>query len=101
MSKVERRRWQSSLDGGLSRKDRQGCEYEAYVPDPLGGREFRLDGTVAADVADAERAIATLDASAGALANTEAFTALERQLAGPAGDTHTAPPDRPAPARPY
>ena len=30
----------------------------------------------------------------------DAFTALERQLAGPAGDTRTAPPDRPAPARP-
>lgn len=76
MSKVERRRWQSSLDGGFPRKDRQGCEYEAYIPDPLGGREFRLDGTVAADVADAERAIATLDASAAALANTEALARL-------------------------
>ena len=76
MSKVVRRRWQSNLDRGLSRKDRRGCEYEAYVPDPLGGREFRLDGTVAADVADAERAIATLDTSAAALANTEALARL-------------------------
>lgn len=76
MSKVVRRRCQSNLDSGLSRKDRQGCEYEAYVPDPLGGREFRLDGTVAANVADAERAIATLDASAAALANTEALARL-------------------------
>jgi Fic family protein len=76
VSKVVRRRWQSNLDGGLSRKDRQGCEYEAYVPDPLGSRDFRLDGTVAADVADAERAITTLDASAAALANTEALARL-------------------------
>lgn len=76
MSKVLRRRWHSSLDSGLSRKDRQGCEYEAYVPDPLVGRTFRLDGSVAADVADAERAIATLDASAAALANTEALARL-------------------------
>lgn len=76
MSKVLRRRWQSSLDSGLSRKDRQGCEYEAYVPDLLVGRRFRLDGSVAADVADAERAIATLDASAAALANTEALARL-------------------------
>ncbi|HEX4867749.1 MAG TPA: Fic family protein [Acidimicrobiales bacterium] len=76
MSKVVRRRWQSNLDGGLSRQDRQGCDYEAYVPDPLGGRQFRLDGTVAADVADAERAIATLDLSAAALANTEAVARL-------------------------
>lgn len=76
MSKLLRRSWQSSLDSGLSRKDRQGCEYEAYVPDPLVGRTFRLDGTVAADVADAERAIATLDATAAALANTEALARL-------------------------
>jgi Fic family protein len=76
VSKVLRRRWQSSLDSGLSRKDRQGCEYEAYVPDPLMGRTFRLDGSVAADVADAERAIATLGASAAALANTEALARL-------------------------
>lgn len=76
MSKLLRRRWQSSLDSGLSRKDRQGCEYEAYVPDPLVGRTFRLDGSVAADVADAERAITTLDATAAALANTEALARL-------------------------
>src|SRR5918912_1161501 len=76
MSKVLRRRWQPSLDSGLSRKDRQGCEYEAYVPDPLLGRTVRLDGSVAADVADAEQAIATLDATAAALANTEALARL-------------------------
>lgn len=76
MSKVPRRRWQSNLDSGLSRKDRRGCEYEAYVPDRLGGRTFRLDGEVAADVADAERVIAALDASAAALANTEALARL-------------------------
>ncbi|HET7486994.1 MAG TPA: Fic family protein [Acidimicrobiales bacterium] len=73
MSKVLRRRWHSSLDGGLSRKHRRGCEYEAYVPDLLVGRTFRLDGSVAADVADAERALAAHDASAAALANTEAL----------------------------
>ena len=76
MSRVLRRRWPSSLDVGLSRRDRQGCEYEAYVPDLLIGRTFRLDGSVAADVADAERAIATLDATAAALANTEALARL-------------------------
>lgn len=76
MSKVLRRRWQSSPDSGLPRKDRQGCEYGAYVPDLLVGRTFRLDGSVAADVADAERAIAAFDASAAALANTEALARL-------------------------
>jgi Fic family protein len=76
MSRLVRRRWPSSLDGGLSRRDRQGCQYEAYVPDLLVGRTFRLDGGVAADVADAERALTNLDASAGALANTEALARL-------------------------
>lgn len=76
LSKVLRRRWRSSLDGGLTRKDRQGCEYETYVPDLLHGRTFRLEGSVAADVADAERALTTLDASVAALANTEALARL-------------------------
>lgn len=76
MSRVLRRRWQSSFESGLSRKDRQGCEYETYVPDPLVGRAFRLDGPVAADVAEAERAIATLDSTADALADTEALARL-------------------------
>jgi Fic family protein len=76
LSKVLRRRWQSSLDAGLSRRDRQGCEYEAYVPDHLTGRRFRLDGDVAADVADAERAITQLNATAVALADTEALARL-------------------------
>ncbi len=76
MSKVLRRRWQSSFDSGLSRKDPQGYEYEAYVPDLLVGRTFRLEGSVAADVADAERAIAALDTTAAALANTEALARL-------------------------
>jgi Fic family protein len=76
VSKHLRRRWPSSLDAGLSRKDRQGCEYAAYVPDRLVGRRFRLDASVAADVADAERAIAALDASAAVLADTEALARL-------------------------
>lgn len=76
MSKVLRRRWQTSLDAGLSRRDRQGCEYESYVPDPLTGRSFRLDGDVAADVADAERVIVKLNATAKALVDTEALARL-------------------------
>lgn len=76
MSKVLRRRWQTSLDAGLSRRDRRGCEYEAYVPDPLVGRSFRLDGDVAADVADAERAITELNATAKALVDAEALARL-------------------------
>jgi Fic family protein len=52
------------------------CDYEAYVPDQLTGRIIRLDGDVAADVADAEAAISRLNAAAVALADTEALARL-------------------------
>jgi Fic family protein len=73
MSKVVKRRWISDLGSGLPRKDRMSCEYEAYVPDRLVGRDITLDGDVAADVVDAEVAIARLDVEASALIETEAL----------------------------
>ena len=75
MSKVLKRRWRASFEG-FSRRDRTGCDYEAYVPDPLARRAFQLDGEVAADVADAEAAIAGLNASTVALVDTEAVARL-------------------------
>jgi Fic family protein len=76
MAKVIRRRWQTDVNSGLPRKDRRSCEYEAYVPDPLFGRPLALDGDVAADVADAERAITKLNAAASILVSTEALARL-------------------------
>jgi Fic family protein len=76
MAKVIRRRWISEVASGLSRKDRRSCEYEAYVPDPLRGRRITLDGDVAADVADAETAIARLNVEASALLGTEALARI-------------------------
>jgi Fic family protein len=76
MSKVVKRRWESDLTSGLPRRDRASCQYEAYIPDPLVGRPIRFEGEVAADVADAERAIAAFDAKAMALADTEALARL-------------------------
>lgn len=70
-----RRKWETSLDG-LSRRDRRGCEYLAYVPDPLGARVVRFDGDVAAEVADAEAAIARLNVEAIGLADTEALARI-------------------------
>jgi Fic family protein len=67
--------WMSE-GGGITRNDRRGCEYACYVPDPLAGRPFTLDGEVAADVADAEAAILRLNADATSLANTEAIARL-------------------------
>ena len=76
MSRVVRLRWPAAPGAGLSRRDRQGCDYEAYVPDPVGPRHIRLDSAVAADVADAEAALVRLNASAVALADTEALARL-------------------------
>jgi Fic family protein len=77
MSKVLKRRWQGDLGGyGLPRRDRVPCDYEAYVPDPLVGRKIVLDGDVAADVADAEAAIAKLNAEARALVDTKALARI-------------------------
>ncbi len=75
MAKFEQRRWEAD-PSGLTRRDRRPCSYEAYLPDPLVGRQFTLDGDVAADVAGAEAAIVRLDASATALADTEALARL-------------------------
>jgi Fic family protein len=75
MSKVIRRRWASDL-AGHTKADRRSCEYEAYVPDLLVGRSFGLDGDVAADVAEAEAAIARLNVEASALIDTEALARI-------------------------
>jgi Fic family protein len=76
MSRVVKRRWEANLTAGLSRRDRQPCQYEAYVPDRLAGRKITLDGDVAADVADAEGAIAGLNTAAVTLVDTEALARL-------------------------
>jgi Fic family protein len=68
--------WQSRVDSGLSRRDRRSCDYEAYLPDPLRGRSYTIDGDVAADTSDAEAAIRRLSESAKALADTEALARL-------------------------
>ncbi len=76
MSKLVKRRWKTDSTSGLARRDRASCDYEAYVPDLLVGRAFRLDGDVAADVAAAEGAVTRFDAKAIALGDTEALARL-------------------------
>ncbi|MBI2238631.1 MAG: Fic family protein [Actinobacteria bacterium] len=76
MATVIKSRWVSDLTVGLPRRDRRGCEYEAYLPDLLEGRSFLLDGAVAADVADAERAVQRLDSAAKTLISPEALARL-------------------------
>ncbi len=76
MARVVKRRWDVDLSAGLPRRDRKACEYEAYVPDRLAGRKIAIDGDVAADVADAEAAIARLNVYAVTLVDTEALARL-------------------------
>jgi Fic family protein len=76
MAKVLQRHWITDAGAGLARRDRRSCDYEAYVPDLLTGRRIVFDGDTAADVADAERAIAVLDAQASTLIDTEALARI-------------------------
>lgn len=76
MARVIKRTWHSSLVPGLPRRERQGCRYEAYLPDPLAGRPITLDGTTAADSADAEQAVARLNRESRALIDSEAVARL-------------------------
>jgi Fic family protein len=76
MSKVISRIWESDVGSGLPRADRKSCTYDAYVPDLLLDRKFRFTSDVAADVSEAELAIARLNESAGALQSTEALARL-------------------------
>ncbi len=76
MASVIRNRWVSEAVSGVPRADRRSCDYEAYLPDTLRKRATNLAGEVAADVADAETAIARLDARATALTDTEVLARL-------------------------
>jgi Fic family protein len=76
MAEVVKRHWNSEGLDGLPRRDRRPCEYEAYVPDALTGVPVVVKGDVAADVADAERAITALDTQALTLADTEALARI-------------------------
>ena len=76
MAKVIRRHWVSDAGTGLARRDRLSCDYQAYLPDTLADRPVVLSSQTAADVADAERAIAVLDSEAATLADTEALARI-------------------------
>ncbi|KPM53735.1 cell filamentation protein Fic [Frankia sp. CcI49] len=76
MAELLRQRWESDLGAGLSRRDRLGCDYDAYLPDRLGSRKWRLDAATAADVAEAEVAISRLDREASALRGTEVLARI-------------------------
>ncbi|HEY4026289.1 MAG TPA: Fic family protein [Candidatus Dormibacteraeota bacterium] len=76
MASQVRRRWQPTLASGLPRRDRLGCDFEAYLPDRLSGRKFVFRGDVAADIADAETAVQRLDLEATSLVDSEGLARL-------------------------
>jgi Fic family protein len=76
MARVLKRRWVSEVSSGLSRRDRRGCEYEAYLPDLLTDRPITLNGETAADVTEAETAVARHGQASSVLGNSEAMARL-------------------------
>lgn len=56
-------RWSPNLAAAGPRRARAGGLYRAFLPDRIAGRALTIDGRVAADIADAERAMAALDAA--------------------------------------
>ena len=62
--KLERRIWPAAPDQYGPPRYRRACEYDAFLPEPLGKLELSLTGDTAAVVSDAERAIAALNAVA-------------------------------------
>ncbi|CAN5709312.1 hypothetical protein BH24ACT4_BH24ACT4_26390 [soil metagenome] len=45
----------------MGRRDRQGCDYDAYLPDRLEGWDLLMPADVAADLVDAENAVDRLN----------------------------------------
>src|SRR3990170_3811757 len=60
MASVIRCRWEPRFEGA-SRRDRGGCSYDAYIPDPLMGWDLSIPADLAADIADAETAVRQLN----------------------------------------
>ena len=75
MARYVTKHWKAGFEGA-TRAERKGSPYRVYEPDTLCGRRLMLEGSVAADVSDAERALIEFDASASALRNTEALARL-------------------------
>lgn len=59
MGRYETRIWKPSYRG-ISRRDRLGGTYDVYHPEPLHGWDPDVPADVAADIADAEREVSTL-----------------------------------------
>ena len=54
------KRWDANFEG-MSRQDRRGCDYHAYLAAPLADWSLSISADVAADIADAEAAVRALN----------------------------------------
>lgn len=75
MAEYRTMHWKGTFEGE-TRLTRKGGPYKTYLPDALSGRRFLLQGETAADLSDAERAVAQLNDQAKTLRNTEALARL-------------------------
>lgn len=71
MSRLIDSLWEGSPDAFGPRRARKPCRYQAYLPDPLMDLELDLAGDLAADLVDAEVALASFDAKALASGDLE------------------------------
>lgn len=68
--------WPANQSSGLPLSARRGCDYEAYVPDPLVGRAVVLSGRATSEVAAAERAVQLLNREGRGLTDSETVARL-------------------------
>jgi Fic family protein len=64
--KLVRRTWKHDPTLPAPPRYRRACTYDAFIPSPVAGLAFELPGSIAGAVSDAEKAIADLNANAGA-----------------------------------
>jgi Fic family protein len=63
LGRRETRLWPADPGAYGGRKARRGGRYEVFIPDPIHGRDFALDGEAIAAIAEATRALQHLDHS--------------------------------------
>ena len=76
MATLLKARWNPTFIERLPRRERRGCDYEAYLPDPLAAQRFQFEGDVSADISDAESAVRVLNSEATTLTGLDSLARL-------------------------
>lgn len=71
MSRLVDSLWEGSPEAHGPRRTRRPCRYQAYVPDGLAAAKLELESDLAADLVEAEVALASFDAQATASGDLE------------------------------